>query len=76
MATREAREARPRRACCLISEILEEAGLDRVKARQLQRQALEGVILFCQWQLERIRSAEGEASPPRPAARGRKVPVE
>ncbi len=42
------------RACCLISELLEEAGIDRERARALRRQLLEGVILMCQWQLERM----------------------
>ena len=50
------------RACCLVSEMLEEAGLDRQKARQLRRQLLEGMILLCRWQLERM-----ESSAPRPA---------
>jgi hypothetical protein len=44
----------PLRACCLVSEMLEEAGLDRQKARQLRRQLLEGMILLCRWQLERM----------------------
>jgi len=64
----------PRRACCLVSEILEEAGLDRQKARKLRKQVLEGVILFCRWQLERMggeseRRADG---PPR----ARRITVE
>ena len=42
-----------RKACCLVSEMLEEAGLDRQKARALKRQVLEGLILLCRWQLER-----------------------
>lgn len=66
-------EQRQKRACCLVSEVLEEAGLDRRKARQLRKQVLEGVILLCQWQLERLR--ETEADEPRPR-RGRKVAVE
>ena len=60
-----AAETPPRKACCLVSEILEEAGLDRAKARALRRQILQGVILFCQWQLERLEQA-------RPAAPRRK----
>ena len=43
-----------RKACCLVSEMLEEAGLDRQKARALKRQVLEGLILLCRWQLERM----------------------
>ena len=38
----------------MLSEILEQAGLDREKARALRRQVLEGVILMCRWQLERL----------------------
>jgi hypothetical protein len=60
-----AAETPPRKACCLVSEILEEAGLDRAKARALRRQILQGVILFCQWQLERMEQ-------PRPPASRRK----
>jgi hypothetical protein len=52
--------------CCLVSEVLEEAGLDREKVRRLRKQLLEGVILLCQWQLERIESA---APAPRPRVR-------
>ena len=43
-----------RKACCLVSEMLAEAGLDRQKARALKRQVLEGLILLCRWQLERM----------------------
>jgi hypothetical protein len=64
----------PRRACCLVSEVLEEAGLDRAKARELRRQVLEGVILLCRWQLERM-SPEPEPRGAR-ATRARKVTVE
>jgi hypothetical protein len=49
-----AAESPSRKACCLVSEILEEAGLDRQKARALRRQILQGIVLFCQWQLERM----------------------
>jgi hypothetical protein len=61
------------RPCCMISEILEDAGIDREKLRQVQRQVLEGVILMCQWQLERL-----EAPRPRrrPSKKARKVVVE
>lgn len=61
-----------KRACCLVSELLEEAGIDREHLRRVRRQVLEGLILFCRWQLERMER-------PRPAARGRgarKVQVE
>ena len=65
-------KARSTRACCLVSEMLEEAGLDRRKARQLRRQLLEGMILLCRWQLERM-----ESSAPPPSRKGpRKVDVQ
>jgi hypothetical protein len=54
-----------------VSEILEEAGIDRAKARQLRRQILEGIILLCRWQLERMEEHE----PPRTAP-ARKIKVE
>lgn len=61
-----------RKACCMVSEFLEEAGLDRERARALRRQILEGVILLCQWQLERMEAS----APPKRAAGPRKVTVE
>jgi hypothetical protein len=64
---------RSSRACCLVSELLEETGIDREKARALKRQVLEGMILLCQWQLARMKPE----TPPGPATRkGRKVAVE
>ena len=62
-----------RKACCLVSEMLEEAGLDRRKARALKRQVLEGLILLCRWQLERMEEPSG---PPRPRRGPRKVAVQ
>ena len=61
------------KACCLVSELLEEAGLDRGKARQLKRQVLEGLILLCRWQLERMEQGAPRRAPRR---RARKVSVE
>ncbi len=61
------------RPCCMISEILEEAGIDREKARLLRRQVLEGLILLCQWQLQRMERTEAPAPRRR---RPREVPVE
>ena len=65
-----------KRACCMVSEILEEAGIDRARARQIRRQLLEGIVLMCQWQLQRMQ----EQAPAEPAAprgrRGRKIQVE
>ena len=63
----------PRKPCCLVSEILEEAGIDRARARQIRRQVLEGIILMCQWQLQRM---EQDRREPPPGRRGRKVEVE
>lgn len=69
-----AAERATRKACCLVSEILEEAGLDRQKARALRRQILQGIVLFCQWQLERIDRA---GTPDRPGRkRAARVTVE
>jgi hypothetical protein len=67
------REPRGGKACCLVSELLEEAGLDRRKARALKRQVLEGMILLCRWQLERMGP---DADTPRPRRSARKVAVE
>ncbi len=65
-----------KKACCMVSEILEEAGIDRERARQIRRQLLEGIVLMCQWQLQRMHKGE----PAEPAAargrRGRKIQVE
>jgi hypothetical protein len=66
------RAERRLKPCCMISEILEEAGLDREKARQIRRQILEGVILLCQWQLQRMPEAP---APKRPRG-SRKIPIE
>jgi len=57
----------------MVSEMLEEAGVDREKLRLLRRQVLEGVILFCRWQLERM---ERGPRPPSGARKARKVAVE
>ena len=65
-----------RKACCLVSEILEEAGLDRQKARALRRQVLQGIVLFCQWQLERIDRAEAAGPRPTGRTRAQRVSVE
>jgi hypothetical protein len=58
--------------CCMVSEILEEAGIDRDRLLQIRRQVLEGLILMCQWQLERME----EPSKQRTAREPRKVVVE
>lgn len=67
-----ARAERRTKPCCMISEILQEAGLDREKARQIRRQILEGVVLLCQWQLQRLE----ESQPPKRPRGPRKVTLE
>ena len=64
----------PRSACCLVSEILEEVGLDRAKARELRRQVLEGLIVLCRWQLERMAPQPG--APAERPSRARRITVE
>ena len=71
--TRPRTTSPPLKTCCLVSEMLEEAGLDRAKARALRRQVLEGLILLCRWQLERM---EEPPPAPEPRRRSRKVTVE
>jgi hypothetical protein len=57
----------------MVSEFLEEMGLERDQLRKARRQILEGIVLLCQWQLQRMSAS----SPPPPAGRrARKVPVE
>jgi hypothetical protein len=63
----------PKKPCCMVSEILEEAGIDRERARQIRRQVLEGIVLMCQWQLQRM---EQDRPSPAGGRRGRKVEVE
>ena len=65
-------EREPKKACCMISEILEEAGLDRARARAIRRQVLEGMILLCQWQLERMEQSEASAA----GRKARKVAID
>ena len=71
--TTSGERGRPRKACCMVSEILEEAGIDRERARVIRRQVLEGIVLMCQWQLQRM---EQDRPAPSPGRRGRKVDVE
>lgn len=65
-----------KKACCMVSEILEEAGIDRARARQIRRQVLEGIVLMCQWQLQRMQEEQRASEPEPPARRGRKIEVE
>jgi hypothetical protein len=55
----------------MISEVLEEAGLDRARARALRRQLLQGIILMCQWQLERLEASGAEPAPKPKTRKGR-----
>lgn len=67
----------PPRACCMVSEMLEEAGIDRDRLQQVRRQVLEGVILMCQWQLERMQAhRRAEPAAASKGRRGRKIVVE
>ena len=61
-----------KKPCCMVSEFLEEVGLDRDNLRTVRRQVLEGVMLFCQWQLDRMERPR----PPSGSRGGRKVQVE
>lgn len=73
----EAAAGAGKKACCWVSEILEEAGIDRERARQLRRQLLEGVVLMCQWQLQRMQQQQPAAEPAaKRGRRGRKIQVE
>jgi hypothetical protein len=57
-----------KKACCLVSELLEETGIDRETVRSVRRQVLQGMIMLCQWQLDRMeRPARGEAEPDKKA---------
>ena len=62
----------PPKPCCMVSEVLEEAGIDRDRLQQIRRQVLEGVILMCQWQLQRMEEPTTRRSPRKP----RKINVE
>jgi hypothetical protein len=65
-----------KKACCWVSEILEEAGIDRERARQLRRQLLEGVVLMCQWQLQRMQQQPAPEPASKRGRRGRKIQVD
>ena len=70
-----ASDGRSRKACCMISEFLEETGLDREQLRRARKQVLEGIVLLCQWQLQRMQHDSPE--PAKTASRrARKVPVD
>jgi hypothetical protein len=62
----------------MISELLEGSGIDREHLQRARRQVLQGIVLLCQWQLDRMNQAG--AAPAEPAAakprRGRSIKVE
>ena len=62
----------PTKPCCMVSEVLEDAGIDRERLQQIRRQVLEGIVLMCQWQLERMEEPPKKKSSRKP----RKVVVE
>ena len=64
-----------KKPCCMISEILEEAGLDRQKVRDVRRQVLQGIVLMCQWQLERMDQTASPGSGTR-AKKAKKVTLD
>lgn len=64
------------KACCLVSEMLEEMGLDARKAREIRRQTLLGLMTFCQWQLARMDEEKGSTAPGEARrTKGRRVKV-
>lgn len=65
-----------KKPCCMVSEILEEAGIDRERAQQIRQQVLEGVILMCQWQLQRMQQDRRKEPQAPTGRRGRKIAVE
>ena len=66
-------ESREKKVCCLVSELLEETGIDRETIRLVRRQVLQGMIMLCQWQLDRM---ERPAPNPVRHARARKVSLD
>jgi hypothetical protein len=58
----------------MVSELLEEAGIDRESVRRVRRQVLEGIILLCRWQLDRM--DQGRERAREPSRKGRRITVE
>ncbi len=73
----DAVRSRSLKACCLVSEMLEEMGLDSRKAREIRRQTLLGLMTFCQWQLSRMDEGPSQDASPGSGRkpRGRRVKV-
>jgi hypothetical protein len=68
--------SKSRKACCLVSQMFEEMGLDARKAREIRRQSLVGLMTFCQWQLARMDEDARESAPGEPRKnKGRRVKV-
>jgi hypothetical protein len=57
----------------MVSELLEEAGIDRERLRDARRQVLQGIVMLCEWQLQRMEASEPPAPPRR---RARKVDLD
>lgn len=69
-------KTRSLKACCLVSEMLEEMGLDSRKAREIRRQTLLGLMTFCQWQLARLdEQPASSADSAERKSKGRRVKV-
>jgi hypothetical protein len=66
-------ERRSKKACCLVSELLEESGIDRETIRSVRRQVLQGMIMLCQWQLDRMERSPAASED---GHRARKVAVD
>lgn len=66
-------EPRGKKACCLVSELLEETGIDRETLRSVRRQVLQGMIMLCQWQLDRMERPHASEAPDK---RARKVALD
>jgi len=66
----------PPKVCCMVSEFLEEAGIDRGQLRRVRRQVLEGIILLCRWQLQRMEEKPPGGPRGAPRNQGRRVRVE
>ena len=77
MSRREKRaQAPPLKACCMISDLLEESGIDREHIRRVRKQVLRGIILLCQWQLERMDEPRERAKTAGVGGKGRTITVE
>jgi hypothetical protein len=60
----------------MVSELLEESGIDREHIRRVRRQVLQGVILLCQWQLDRMDEARERSATAGAGRKGRSIAVD